>query len=75
MKDLQQVIMQKASAADGGTIVAGGLFVTLSEKLPIVVGVLTAILFLWRIACATQEFRINRLKRKLLEAEIEKELS
>ena len=60
----QAIIEQKTNMTDGALVAGGGAYVMMAEHLPIIIGILTAILFAGRIIIAIQEYKINR---KVLE--------
>jgi hypothetical protein len=45
---------------DGGMVIGGAAYASFAENLPILIGALTAILFVIRILVAIQEYRINK---------------
>lgn len=61
-EQVQQVIQHKNSFMDGGMVVGGVSYASFADSLPIIIGVLTAILFVIRIMVAYQEYRINQRK-------------
>ncbi len=62
MKDAAQ--QKIAHGIDGGMVLGGAAYVSFADALPFIIGLLTAILFIIRIAVAIQEWRLNRRKLK-----------
>jgi hypothetical protein len=56
------VTQQKATITDGAVVIGGGVYAGLSDSLPIVIGVLTAVLLSFRILLAFQEYKNNKKK-------------
>jgi hypothetical protein len=56
----QSIIQNKHAYTDGATIAAGGIYASVSDALPLVIGVLTAILLTIRILVTIQEYRKNK---------------
>lgn len=61
-EQLQQAIQHKNSIMDGGIVFGGVTYASFADFLPVIIGVLTAILFVIRILVAYQEYRINQRK-------------
>jgi hypothetical protein len=58
---MKELVQQKGGQVfDGGMVLGGTAYATFAESLPVVIGALTAILFIIRIAVAVQEYRINK---------------
>lgn len=51
----QTIIEQKTNITDGSLVAGGGVYVFLSDSLPIVIGILTVVLLMVRIALAIKE--------------------
>jgi len=45
---------------DGGIVLGGATYTAISDAIPLVVGILTIILFAWRIAIAIQQYKLNK---------------
>lgn len=58
MKDFVQ--NKSGHAMDGGMVLGGAAYTAISDAIPMVVGVLTIILFAWRIAIAVQQYKLNK---------------
>ena len=52
----------KSHIFDGGLVTGGAAYTMLAESLPIVIGLLTAGLFIMRIIIAVQEYKLNKKK-------------
>jgi hypothetical protein len=58
---MKDIIQQKGGHFfDGGMVLGGTAYASFAESLPILIGALTAILFVIRIAVALQEYKINK---------------
>jgi hypothetical protein len=61
IKSMKQVVQQKSGyIMDSGMVLSGAAYTAISDAIPVVVGVLTVILFAWRIVIAIQEYKINK---------------
>ena len=63
----QQIIQHKSNATDGLIVVGGTSYAVFAEVLPVIIGVLTALLFIYRLFIAHQEYKINKLTIHHLE--------
>ena len=56
----QQLLYHKSNIFDGSMVAGGAAYTVFAESLPIIIGVVTLVLFLLRIYTAWQEIRINK---------------
>lgn len=63
----QQIIQHKSNATDGIIVLGGTSYAVFAEVLPVIIGILTALLFVYRLFIAHQEYKINKLTIANLE--------
>lgn len=69
---MSQLATHKGNVSDGLMVLAGTSYAVFAEALPIIIGALTAALFIYRIFIARQETKINDLQIEKLKRELEK---
>lgn len=62
----------KSHGIDGMLIAGGGIYTFLAANLPVLVGLLTVVIFVYRIAIARQELKLGQKRVELLQKEIDK---
>jgi len=61
---MKEIIQHKSNIFDGSMVAGGTVYTAFSSNIPVIIGVLTAVLFLIRIVIAIQEYRLNKRKLK-----------
>jgi len=67
---MREIVQQKGGQVfDGGMVLGGTAYAAFAESLPVIIGALTAVLFIIRIAVAVQEYRINKRSLEKIDNE------